>query len=103
MVDNSTSPFERISGWFFVSGRSRQVTFSLSEAPSDFFCWHIHLSAFDMILHSHSASEAFKQKPAARGTRAPHEPSIVGWFCRRPSLAYVVGTVAPPVCHLARV
>jgi hypothetical protein len=70
MVDNSTNPFERISGWFFVSGRSRRVTFSLSEAPSEFFCWRIHPSPLDMILHSHLASEAFKQKPAARGGAA---------------------------------
>jgi hypothetical protein len=35
--------------------------------------------------------------------RAPRAPSIVGWFCRLPSLAYAAGSVAPPVCYLALV
>ena len=30
-------------------------------------------------------------------------PSIVGWCCRLPWLAYAAGSVVPPVCHLALV
>jgi len=53
-----------------------------------------------MTLHSPQASSAFKQKPAARDTRAPRAPSIVASFCRLPSPASVVGSVAPDVYPL---
>ncbi len=99
-VENSTSPCERLSGWMFVIGQTRQATSSRSEAPSEFFCWHIHQSPRDMALHRHLASVALKRKLAAMGKRAPRAPSIVGWFCRLPSLAYVVGSVVPEGCHL---
>ncbi len=44
-----------------------------------------------------------KRKAAARGTRAPRAPSIVGWFFPPPWQEYGAGSVAPPVCPLARV
>ncbi len=34
------------------------------------------------------------------GKRAPNAPSIVGWFCPLPWLAYAAGTVEPEGCHL---
>src|SRR5215472_15893285 len=43
-----------------------------------------------------------KRKPLARGTRAARALSIVGWFCRRPWLAFAAGSVAPDACHLVR-
>src|SRR5258707_524878 len=46
---------------------------------------------------------AFKRKPAARGKRAPREPSIVGWFCLLPWLESGADSVALPVCPLALV
>ena len=53
-----------------------------------------------MTLQPHLASVALKRKPVAMGKRAPRATSIVGWFCRLPSLAYAVGSVALEVCHL---
>ena len=41
-----------------------------------------------------------KRKPLARGKRAPREPSIVDGFCRLPSPASVVGSIAPDGCPL---
>jgi hypothetical protein len=83
------------SGQFLVIWQSRQAFSSQSEAPSECFCGHFHRSPRDMILHPHLAWMPLKQKPAARGTRAPRLPSIVGWFCRLPEPSSVVGTVAP--------
>src|SRR5215469_14077008 len=100
MVDNSTSLCERISGWIFVIGRSRQVTSSRVEAPSKFFCWHLHRVARDMTLLPHHAYVVLKRKLAARGKRALRAPSIAGWFCRLPSPVFAAGSVAPPICHL---
>jgi hypothetical protein len=51
----------------------------------------------------HLATVAFKRKPAARGRRAPHWLSIVGWFYQLPSLVSFAGSVARAVCHLALV
>src|SRR5215467_9220465 len=56
-----------------------------------------------MTLLAHQVCLALKRKPAARGTRAPPEPSIVGWFCRLPEPSSGVGSVAPGVCLLALV
>ena len=39
----------------------------------------------------------------AKGKRAPPAWSTVGWFFPQPSQEYVVGSVAPDVCHLALV
>jgi hypothetical protein len=83
------------SGQFLVMSRPRQAFSSQSEAPSECFCGHLHRSPRDMILHPDLAWMPLKRKPAARGTRAPRLPSIVGWLCRLPSPASVVGTVAP--------
>ena len=35
------------------------------------------------------------------GKRAPHVPSIAGWFCRLPWLVFAASSVAPEVCPLA--
>src|SRR6266704_962836 len=86
MVDKSISPFQATFG----------LVFSSSDRPD-------RPSPCDMILHPHLAWMPLKQKTAARGTKAPRLPSIVGWFCRLPSPAYVAGSVALPVCHLALV
>src|SRR6266699_2327910 len=48
----------------------------------------------------HLTFMALKRKSAARGKRAPREPSIVGWFFPLPWLAYAAGTVAPDGCPL---
>jgi hypothetical protein len=48
----------------------------------------------------HLVSMPLKHKPAARDTRAPRAPSIVGSFCLLPSREYVAGSVAPAVCPL---
>jgi hypothetical protein len=55
MVENLTSPCERISGWMFVMGQSGQATFSWKKAPSDDFCSHVHRPPHGMILHPHLA------------------------------------------------
>jgi hypothetical protein len=83
--------------------QSRQAFFSWSQAPSNFFCEHLHHSPGDMTLHPHLASVALKRNLAARGRRAPPWLSIVGWFCRLPWQVSVADSVAPAVCHLARV
>src|SRR2546421_5423937 len=51
MVENSTSPCERLSGRFFVMRQSRQAFSSQSEAPSELFCGYLHPSPRDMIQH----------------------------------------------------
>src|SRR5215472_10003540 len=63
----------------------------------------MHQSPRNMTLHPHLASVALKRELAATGKRAPRKPSIVDGFCRRPSLAFAAGTVAPPACNLALV
>src|SRR5690348_9501805 len=50
----------------------------------------------------HLVCKALKWKLAAMGKQAPRALSIAGWFCRRPSLVYVVGSVEPGVCHYVR-
>jgi hypothetical protein len=37
------------------------------------------------------------------GKKAHRAPSIVGWFCRLPSLESAADSVAPPACHFALV
>src|SRR5215471_2527544 len=54
-----------------------------------------------MTLHPHPALEPFKRIQAARGRRAPRVPSIVGSFCRLPSLVSFAGSVGLEACHLA--
>jgi hypothetical protein len=100
MVDKSIHPFQTHFGLVFVMRPFRQAFFSLSEAPSEFYCSLIHPSPRNMALHSHLALVPLKRKPAARGKRAPPAPSIVGWFSQLPSPAYAVGSVAPIVCPL---
>jgi hypothetical protein len=56
-----------------------------------------------MLLRPHLPVVALKRKPAARGKRAPHAPSIVEWFSLRPWLVSVANSVAPPTCPLALV
>src|SRR6266849_3130742 len=56
-----------------------------------------------MALHPHLASMPLKPKALAKGKRVPRTSSIVGWFCRLPSLECAVGSVAPGGCHLALV
>jgi hypothetical protein len=90
------------SGQFLVIWQSRQAFSSQSEAPSECFCGHFHRSPRDMILHPHLAWMPLKQKPAARGTRAPRLSSIVGSFFLLPSPAFVAGSVVPSTCPLAR-
>jgi len=86
---------------FFVSGSYAQVTSSWSEAPGE-CCWHLHPPASDMIPQLHVFSLAFKRKPLARGTRAPHVSSIVDGFCRLPSPVSGADSVGPAACPLAR-
>ncbi len=100
MVDNSTSPCDGISGWMFITRQSRQITSSHGEASSQCFCWPLHRLPRDSTLLPHQACVALKRKLAAMGMRAPPAPSIVGWFCRLPSLEYGAGSVAPDGCHL---
>ncbi len=103
MVDNSTSLFERLSGWMFVIGPTRLTTSSRGEASFEFFCWHLHRLPRDMILLPHLACVALKRKSAAMATRAPLAPSIIGWFCRQPWPGYIGDSVVPPICHRALV
>src|SRR5260370_36203415 len=44
-----------------------------------------------------------KWRSATMDTRAPRALSNVCWFYQRPSQGSVVGSVAPPGCHLAPV
>jgi hypothetical protein len=90
-------------GPVFIMRQSRQAFFSWSQAPSNFFCEHLHHSPGDMTLHPHLASVALKRNLAARGRRAPPWLSIVGWFCRLPWQVSGADSVAPAVCHLALV
>ncbi len=83
--------------------QSRQAFSSRSEAPSEFFCSHIHPSPCDMTQQPHLALVPLKRELAARGKRAPRVPSIVGWFSLLPELRYDADSVAPPGCHLALV
>ncbi len=102
MVDKSISPFQTHLGPFFVMRYSRQVFSSRSEAPSEFFCEHLHQTPFVMTFQPHRVSVALKWKLAAVGKRAPHKPSIVGWFFPLPLQASDTDSVAPDVCLLAR-
>jgi hypothetical protein len=102
MVENLSSLCKPTSGRFLVMRQSRQVFFSPSEAPSKFFCWHLHPPPRNMALHPHLASVALKRKPATMGKRAPRASSIVDGFCRLPSQEYGADSVAPDVCLLAR-
>ena len=103
MVENSTSPLETHFGPVFVMKQSRQAFSSRSEAPSEFFCSHLHPSPCDMTQQPHLALVPLKREPAARGKRAPRVPSIVGWFSLLPELPSDAESVAPPGCHLALV
>jgi hypothetical protein len=40
---------------FFVMGQSGEAISPRSEAPSDFFCWHVHQPPHDMFLQPHLA------------------------------------------------
>src|SRR6059058_1550255 len=66
--------------WFFRQWAVRTDISPWSEAPSDFFCWHIHQLLRDMTRQPHLASVALKRKPAAMGMKAPRAPSIVDGF-----------------------
>src|SRR5260221_10091093 len=102
MVDKSLSHLQTSFRLFFVSGQSGQDTSSWREAPFECCCRHLHPSPRDKTQHLPLATVALKRKSVARGMRAPRAPSIDGWFCQLPSPAYVAGSVAPSVCHLAQ-
>ncbi len=78
MVDKSHSLSKPTSGWMCVIGQSGQAFSSQSEAPIRVLLLAHAAASRDMILHPHLASMPLKQKPLARGKRAPRAPSIVG-------------------------
>jgi len=84
------------------NGQSGKASSSQSEAFTRVLLLAHAAASRDKILHLHLAAMPLKRKPLAMGKRAPRAPSIVGWFCRLPSPASVVGSVAPPICPLAR-
>jgi hypothetical protein len=88
---------------FFVIGEIEEAIFSWREAPSDFFCWHLHSPLYARTVQLHLAVVALKRKAAARGKRAPRASSIVGWFFQLPWQASGAESAAPSVCHLALV
>jgi hypothetical protein len=101
MVENSTCSLRRhfeldVCHWTVRIGHLLP-----GEAPSEFFCWHLHWLPRDMTLQALLASVAFKQKPTAMGMRVPRVPSIVDVFSRLPLPEFAADNVAPPVCHLA--
>src|SRR5437016_2056106 len=100
MVDNSNNLRKSPLDWFFRQWAVRTDISPWSEAPSDFFCWHIHQLLRDMTRQPHLASVALKRKPAAMGMKAPRAPSIVDGFCQLPSQESVDGSVGPIVCPL---
>jgi hypothetical protein len=102
MVENSISPLQTFFRPFFVSGQSRQATFSCKKASSIDFCSHFPSPPHGMTPHPHLASRPLKCKPVARGRREPRKQSIVGWFFVLPSQESVVGSVALAVCRLVR-
>ncbi len=103
MVDNSNNLRKSPLDWFFRQWAVRTDISPWSEAPSDFFCWHIHQLLRDMTRQPHLASVALKRKPLAMGMKAPRAPSIVDGFCWLPELPYAGGLVAPLACHLVLV
>jgi hypothetical protein len=78
-----------------------EVIFSWREAPSDCFWWPFRSPPHDILQQPQLAGVDLKRKRAARGQRAPREPSIVDGFCGRPWQECVADSVAPPACHLA--
>ena len=98
MVDNSIGLCIPLRA-FFVMRQSRPSFFSRSQAPSNFFCEHLHQISRDLTLHLSLASAPLKRRSAPRDTRAPRAPSIVDSFYPRPWPACVVGSVARAVCH----
>jgi hypothetical protein len=101
MVDKSISPLQTSFRLFFVSGQSRQTTFSCKKASSIDFCSHFPSPSHGMTLHPPLASRPLKRKPVARGRKAPRKPSIVGWFFVLPWLVSVADSVAEEACYLA--
>jgi len=101
MVDNSITLCKPNSGRFLVMRQSRQALSPPSEAPFECCCRHLHPSPRDMTPQLHVISLALKQKPAARGTRAPRLPSSVDGFSRLPWPVSAAGSAAPDACHLA--
>jgi hypothetical protein len=91
-----------IWGRFLVMRQPREAISSRSKAASECFCEHLRQIPRDLTLHPYLALTPLKRRSAPRDTRAPRAPSIVGWFCRRPLPAFVVGTVAPDGCPLVR-
>ncbi len=94
------APVNAFRAGFFVSRQSGQATSSRSEAPSECLSKHLHPTSRDMILLPHVRLVALKRKLLARGRRAPHAPSIVGWFSLLPWQGYIADSVAQIVCPL---
>ena len=96
-------PFQAHFGPFFVMGQSSQAFSSRSQAPSECFYEPLPRALYDITLHSYLALVALKRKSTPMDKQARRAPSIVGWFCRRPSPESVDGSVAPPACLCALV
>src|SRR5437660_10631368 len=80
MVDNSNNLRKSPLDWFFRQWAVRTDISPWSEAPSDFFCWHIHQLLRDMTRQPHLASVPLKRKPAAMRMKAPravHRRSVL--------------------------
>src|SRR5437588_10826237 len=103
MMATPTSHLQTCFRPLFVSDQPSQATSSRSEAPCECCCSHLHPSPRDMTPHLHLTFLALKGKRAAMGKRAARTPSIVGWFCRLPSPASVVGSLAQGVCPIVLV
>jgi hypothetical protein len=98
MVDKSVNLLRTYFKLFFSPLDSPDRPSHPGVRPIRLLRRHVHRPLQHMRRQLHLTFMALKRKPAARGKRAPHAPSIVGWFCQLPLQASAAGSVAPNVC-----
>ena len=103
MVDKSTGPFQTHLGPVCGAETVQRSLLFSKPASSERCCEHLHQTLRDLRLHPFLALAPLEWRSAPMDTRAPRAPSIIGWFCRRPTQGPIVGGVAPPGCHPALV
>ena len=102
MVDNSTRPCKRSSGWFssHSTGSGRVPD---PNGPHACHCFHLHQAIPCQITERLLMSLTLtcsSVAPAAKDSTRLRVLTTVGGFCQLPELPCVGGLVAPRVCPL---
>ncbi len=102
MVDNSTRPCKRSSGWFSSHSTGSGMVPD-PDGPHACHCFHLHQAIPCQITERLLMSLTLtcsSVAPAAKDSTRLRVLTTVGGFCQLPSLECVAGSVAPRVCPL---